>query len=206
MKLIKRYANRKLYDTERSCYVTLDEIADMVRDGDELRIIDNRSGEDLTRVTLAQIVLEDEKRDKKILPLQTLRMLIEQPGEMIARLGRPVVEFREQTQQQMERLKRRAGAQQEEIVAPMREFVEGAQRSFDELQSRVDERLKDTVDALTHVPDLAAELNRVVARLERVERELCDTNARLARAERQLRASTRDLPDARATTLPGPRT
>ena len=54
MKTIKRYANRKLYDTERSSYVTLDEIAEMVRTGEDLEIVDQKTGEDLTSVTLTQ--------------------------------------------------------------------------------------------------------------------------------------------------------
>ena len=60
-KIVKRYANRKLYDTERSCYVTLDDISQMIKAGDEVRVIDNKSGEDLTSVTLAQIIFETEK-------------------------------------------------------------------------------------------------------------------------------------------------
>ena len=57
-KVIKRYANRKLYDTEQSTYVTLDEIEQMIKDGEELKIIDNKSKEDITHVTLAQILFE----------------------------------------------------------------------------------------------------------------------------------------------------
>ncbi len=58
VKIIKRYTNRKLYDTVESRYVTLDEIAAMVKAGAEVKIIDNRSKEDLTTVTLAQIIFE----------------------------------------------------------------------------------------------------------------------------------------------------
>ena len=61
-KIVKRYANRKLYDTERSCYVTLDDIAVMIRSGEEVTVVDNKSGEDLTSVTLAQIIFETEKK------------------------------------------------------------------------------------------------------------------------------------------------
>ncbi|MEZ4271936.1 MAG: polyhydroxyalkanoate synthesis regulator DNA-binding domain-containing protein [Myxococcota bacterium] len=61
-KIVKRYANRKLYDTERSCYVTLDDIATMIKVGDEVQVIDNKSGEDLTSVTLAQIILRRRRR------------------------------------------------------------------------------------------------------------------------------------------------
>src|SRR5262249_11748109 len=61
-KVIKRYTNRKLYDTVESRYVTLDEIAQMIKGGAEVKIIDNRSKEDLTSVTLAQIIFEEEKK------------------------------------------------------------------------------------------------------------------------------------------------
>ena len=70
-KIVKRYANRKLYDTERSCYVTLDDIALMIRAGDEVKVVDNKSGEDLTSVTLAQIIFETEKK-KSFMPRRAL--------------------------------------------------------------------------------------------------------------------------------------
>ena len=60
-RLIKRYANRKLYDTQESRYVTLQQIAEFIREGHDVRIVDNRSKEDLTNVTLAQIIYEEEK-------------------------------------------------------------------------------------------------------------------------------------------------
>ena len=70
-RLIKRYANRKLYDTRDSRYVTLQQIAEFVRRGDDVQIIDNKSKEDLTNVTLAQIIYEEEKKggEGKRLPL-----------------------------------------------------------------------------------------------------------------------------------------
>ena len=57
-RLIKRYGNRKMYDTKASRYVTLDGVTELVRAGEDLRIIDNDSGEDLTAVTFAQIIYE----------------------------------------------------------------------------------------------------------------------------------------------------
>lgn len=172
MKLIKRYTNRKLYDTERSCYVTLDEIAEMVRDGEEVKIIDNKSGDDLTTVTLAQIVFEEEKRDRRMLPLQTLRLIIQAPGDFIQRLSRPMQDFGEQTRQHVDRFKKQAEVQQENLVAPLREFIESVQRNIDEMQARLDERMKDTVDALTHVPDLSGDIEQLRDRLEAVERDV----------------------------------
>ena len=71
-KIIKRYSNRKLYDTERSCYVTLDEIALMIREGENIQIIDKNSGEDLTSVTFAQIIFEAEKKQSFMQPFHLI--------------------------------------------------------------------------------------------------------------------------------------
>ncbi len=69
VRVIKRYANRKLYDMGDSSYVTLDEIARFIRDGEDLRVIANKTREDLTAVTLPQIVFEAEKKKHRVLPL-----------------------------------------------------------------------------------------------------------------------------------------
>src|SRR3954452_18461285 len=82
-KVIKRYTNRKLYDTVESRYVTLDEIAQMIKAGAEVKIIDNRSKEDLTSVTLAQIIFEEEKKRSQM-PLGGLREIIQDGGEAVA--------------------------------------------------------------------------------------------------------------------------
>lgn len=72
---IKRYSNRKLYDTHDSRYVTLEHLARMVRAGDEIRVVDNNSSQDLTAATLAQIIFEEEKKSPK-LPIEALRRII----------------------------------------------------------------------------------------------------------------------------------
>jgi len=74
--LIKKYGNRRLYDTAGSRYVNLDDLAALVRAGKEVRVIDAKSGRDLTRVTLTQIITEDAKDKPTGLPLELLRQLI----------------------------------------------------------------------------------------------------------------------------------
>src|SRR5262245_35962220 len=85
-RVIKRYANRKLYDTQRSKYVTLDQIADMIRSGEDVKIVDNNSKEDLTTITLAQIIFEEEKKQKSFLPLGAMKNIIQSGGERIEEL------------------------------------------------------------------------------------------------------------------------
>lgn len=82
-KVIKRYQNRKLYDTQDSCYVTLEDIRDMIKMGEDVRVIDNATKEDLTSVTFAQIIFEEEKKRKGILPLNTFKQIIATGGEAI---------------------------------------------------------------------------------------------------------------------------
>lgn len=74
--LIKRYSNRKLYDTQESRYVTLEELEEMIRAGKEIRVLDAATGEDLTSVTLAQILLESERTHRGALPTTFLHQLI----------------------------------------------------------------------------------------------------------------------------------
>ena len=76
MVLIKKYENRRLYDTSNSRYVNLDEIAGFIRKGKLVQVVDAKTGEDLTRVTLTQIITEDAKDKPTGLPLELLRQLI----------------------------------------------------------------------------------------------------------------------------------
>lgn len=76
IRLIKRYESRKLYDTEESRYVSLDEIANWVRSGQEVKIVDNASSEDVTAQTLTQIILEEGRNGRSKIPTHVLRDLV----------------------------------------------------------------------------------------------------------------------------------
>ena len=73
---IKKYANRRLYDTESSSYITLDRLAEMVREGREFEVVDAKTGEDITRTVLTQIIVEEEARGSTMLPVKFLKQLI----------------------------------------------------------------------------------------------------------------------------------
>ncbi|MCZ6639711.1 MAG: polyhydroxyalkanoate synthesis regulator DNA-binding domain-containing protein [Candidatus Dadabacteria bacterium] len=73
---IKKYSNRRLYDSTNKRYVTLDNIASLIREGSEIKVIDSQSGEDISKVILIQVILESEKNKEDILPVSFLHMLI----------------------------------------------------------------------------------------------------------------------------------
>ena len=74
--IIKKYANRRLYDTSASRYVTLDHLRDLVKSNTDFKVVDAKSGEDLTRGVLAQIIFEEESKGANLLPVEFLRQLI----------------------------------------------------------------------------------------------------------------------------------
>jgi polyhydroxyalkanoate synthesis repressor PhaR len=82
-RIIKRYGNRKLYDVEASAYVSLEDIAGLIRKGETVEVLDNVSGDDITAQTLTQIVLEEGKRGRGVLPTEMLHDVLRRGGKVI---------------------------------------------------------------------------------------------------------------------------
>ncbi len=174
-KVIKRYTNRKLYDTVESRYVTLDEIAEMVKQGVEVKIVDNRTKEDLTSVTLAQIVFEEEKK-KNQLSLSVLREIIRRPSESLGEF------INTQVTPRVESLKNEASArldkvlgrenQPEEPITPAA-LLQQSQKTVEAWQHKIDERVKTVLEGvLGSLPALGRDLNTLVQRIESLEKKI----------------------------------
>lgn len=106
MRVIKRYSNRKLYDTATKQYITLDQIAELVRQSKDLQVIDNDTGDDLTTLTLTQIILEQEKKNKEFLPRSVLSALVEAGGKPLSTLRQHLetpLDFLRQVDEEIER-------------------------------------------------------------------------------------------------------
>lgn len=91
MPIIKRYPNRKLYDTEAKRYVTLENIAQMIQTGRDVQVIDHETGEDLTNLTLSQIIFEQEKRGSGLLPRSLLTNLVRAGNDTIDQVRRTLL-------------------------------------------------------------------------------------------------------------------
>ncbi|MBA92684.1 MAG: hypothetical protein CMJ43_18580 [Phyllobacteriaceae bacterium] len=103
MKIIKRYQNRKLYDTHESSYVTLDEIAKMIRNGEDLRVIDNKTKNDITAATLTQLLYESERRSKTQPSVDLLKEIIRHgdgsfSGYIQSKLSTEIARFDQETE------------------------------------------------------------------------------------------------------------
>jgi polyhydroxyalkanoate synthesis repressor PhaR len=172
-RVVKRYSNRKLYDTKDSRYVTLLQIAEMVREGEEVQIIDNNTKEDLTEVTLAQIIYEEQKSQSRSVPLQTLKDLLHTRTEKV------LSGLREGP---IGRLIPAKDAEKEKVVEPepprapeppqsKSSLAQQARETLDDWQKKVDERIR----ALVPTPpwqQLQQELQRLNARVDELEKKL----------------------------------
>ena len=170
-KVIKRYTNRKLYDTVESRYVTLEEIAAMIKAGAEVKIIDNRTKEDLTSVTLAQIIFEEEKKTSKV-GLETLRGLIRQGGEVAQRL---VEGTGAELRGRVEAVRAAATQRVQSFIQTgdrAKELVQASQEAVAGLQRKVDERVRAAMEGMSNLGEVKRALDDLSRRIEGLEKKL----------------------------------
>lgn len=210
---IKRYSNRKLYDLKESRYVTLQEVAAFLQEGFEVQILDNKTKEDITAVTLTQILYEQEKARKSSLPLATLKGIIASSGELLQKkltspvkayrkeAEKTVMSLREEAEKKVTNLREQAERHMGKLMAGPREMGEEAraivqevthstQTVLDEFTRSIDERFKHLMRFSRQAekePDAISELVRKTERLE----------ARIAELEQQLSQARKPAPRPR---------
>lgn len=172
-RLVKRYGNRKLYDTERSRYVTLEDIGSFVKAGEDVKVIDNDSGEDLTAVTFAQIILEEERRQSGFLPVQILRKMIQQGEVAMAGIVGRVDDAISKAREGVQELAESAAPTGKRILD---DLLAAPKARLDSLQQKIDERVQESVDRLRALP---ADLQKQVQRIEQSIRDLEERFARM---------------------------
>ncbi len=190
-KVVKRYANRKLYDTERSCYVTLDDIAGMIKNGDDVRVVDNKSGEDLTSVTLAQIIFEAEKK-ASFMPLTLLRNLIQQGGDTLGEIARESVdkvqakasEIKEQAEKLRQDLgeklggvigrrgDKKSGRADDTRARVLGDLVKSTKTALEDLKKGFEEKVEGSVGTMQRYAHLGKDMDEIRKRLETLEQRL----------------------------------
>ena len=196
-RIIKRYANRKLYDTEHSRYVTLDQIHEMIRNGDDVKIVDNKTKEDLTTVTLAQIIFEEEKKQRSFLPLGAMRNIIQSGGQWFAEAQRRVqsilplpLKRRDGTDDVAEdpgAHDRADGTVDEAMVkkrslASLREWVEHSKQRLDEWQKQVDSKIRSAIEGISPFSAVNKDVRALADRIADLEAKLRDLEVNEAAA------------------------
>src|SRR5689334_4812499 len=187
-RIIKRYSNRKLYDTQGSTYVTLLQIAQMIREGEEVQIIDNATKEDKTDVTLALIISEELRTKPRAVPLSTLKALIRHGGERILSqlrggpIGRliPTGPGADETGATLDR----SGDDTAPVTPPMDPALEdelaaasepprgGIRATLEHWQTQIDERIRTVLPNFAAFRDLEQAVKRLNQRLDALEKRV----------------------------------
>jgi polyhydroxyalkanoate synthesis repressor PhaR len=168
-RVIKRYSNRKLYDTKDSRYVTLQQIGEMVRSGEDVQIIDNKTKEDKTEVTLALILSEDLKSKPRSVPLGALRSMLSslQKGP----LGR-LIPGGDDEEPEEPPPETPPAAEERTARERLNALVESSRAGLAELQQTLDERVKAVVPGVRLITELRAEVEALNKRIAVIEKKL----------------------------------
>lgn len=189
--LIKRYANRKLYNTDTSRYITLKGIAELIEQGEDVRVIDNETGEDITSVALSQILVDNE-RSQRAVPRTLLSDLIQKGGDALyGALKRGVGDAQENIGEFQKSVRRAIRAREEE-AARWRDVIGDAREEWDDRMQGIVERVFKALDLprRSDIEALNENLERVAQALERLEtggaetREPAPASPRPAASER----------------------
>ena len=189
--VVKKYANRRLYNTESSSYITLDTLADMVRQGRDFVVYDAKTGDDITRSVLTQIIVEEESKGSNLLPTGFLRQLIGYYGDSMQSV---VPRYLEQALTTFAR-------QQEQVRLTMKQTVGNFFPFGIEEVSRqnmaVIERAMSLFSPFYHPPDGSAPRPAAT-----VQEELSALRDEVANLQRQLAEAQQTAPGSSTSTVP----
>ena len=189
-RVIKRYTNRKLYDKQESRYVTLEEIARLVREGEDVAVIDNETEEDLTAVTFAQIILEEEKRKTNFISVPFLRKLIRSGEARVQDFSEAIGDLTEKAGERVREVMEGSGKAIGESLSFLDEILESPQKRLEAMR----ERARRSVERLSMSPVVRRELERIVQSLRTLEEAITRINEEGRRQEGES-AAERDQGD-----------
>lgn len=173
--VIKKYANRRLYNTATSSYVTLDYLSEMVKNGEEFVVYDAKSGEDITRSVLTQIIFEEENKGTNLLPIQFLRQLIKFYGDNLQSFLPSYLEM------SMDAFARN----QEKLRAHIREAF-GAAPGFQMFEETARQNMVLFEQAMKMFTPMGGVFNPAVDKASSDSEDISELKAQLAALQRQL--------------------
>lgn len=177
IRIIKKYQNRKLYDTQDSCYVTLDGIAKMIRDGEEIVVIDNNSKEDVTALILTQVLYEQEKTNQSVLPVAILKNIIKSGSNNLFEFMERFIlgaldahlKAREELKLHVERLSKKGELTTEEAHTLLNQIQTVSTAHQDLIDKKIDQKLTEKLGTVIPATQLDTEFASLTKRLQALE-------------------------------------
>lgn len=174
--LIKRYQNRKLYDTRNSMYVTLEDIAKRIKAGEDVQVLDNRTKNDITQVILTQIIFEEGKRNHSLLPLNLLKRIIQDGGGTLREFVEKTIDTgmssfskaRDEAERVFDKIK-------DELTPDVdTTIIKDVINRTEDLKKNINERIRTTVENVAHVPTLQNEIRNLRKKITFLEKKLTE--------------------------------
>ncbi len=158
MRTIKRYRNRKLYDTKQSRYITLVGLGELLQQGEDIRVIDAKTHKDITGTVLTQVLLKQQRNDGIPVALARLRELLHTS---------------------VQRLSTEAEKTVQRPISEVRQFLENTVGTFEEIQSMVDERMDTMLDTIKQLSPVQRDCKVLKDRLADLEKRVAQLEKRL---------------------------
>ncbi len=186
VRIIKKYQNRKLYDTKDSCYITLEDIAGLIRKGEEISVVDNRTKNDVTSIILTQILVDQEKSAKSILPLTMLRDIIQRGhGSLFEFIQRYVLlgidsetERRSEAERYIDRLVVRGDLNKAEGKNLLKEVLEASEQGNADFDQFIGERVTTTLRETSKLAEIEQNISALTSKLHWLEQKIGEFEGR----------------------------
>ncbi|MBN8555112.1 MAG: hypothetical protein J0L93_06695 [Deltaproteobacteria bacterium] len=177
IRIIKKYQNRKLYDTQDSCYVTLDGIAKMIREGEEIVVIDNNTKDDVTALILTQVLYEQEKTNQSVLPVSILKNIIKSASNNLYEFMQKFIlgsltstaKTLEEMQIHIDRLVKKGELNSQEGAALINQIRAATSAHQENLDQKIEAKLEKHLTSVKANPEVSTEFQAIANRLTTLE-------------------------------------
>jgi polyhydroxyalkanoate synthesis repressor PhaR len=175
VKVIKKYKNRKLYDMDESRYITLNEIKEIMKRGEEVQVIDGTTGEDITSVILTQIIHSEEKKER-FLPQEGLKWLLKYGGDALGEVISNIQNIRKEAENRIKRFVRKSKE------SPSEEIKKFLVEAVSEIEENLNNFFKKNINNLLPV---SGENKKILSEIEKIKKRIEQMEKRILNLERK---------------------
>lgn len=184
MKIIKRYKNRKLYDTDASRYVTLSDINKMIKEGIDVKVVDNDTGEDITSLVMTQVIHTEEKK-KRFLPQDGLKWLLKHGEDAFAEFINNIQQIRKEAERQFQKFMKGGKGKDDDRTRHIGDVMSSYLKSIEEFQKKAEKNIENLLDRVGSLINLPREIIDIGKRIKKLEDEVKNLKRKIVELEKR---------------------
>ena len=179
---IKRSANRKLYDTENSKYITISDIIEMIQDNKEIKVIDNTTQEDITGVIMAQVLLKIEQKEKYKKTdgaKRGIKALIQNSGDSLTNY---INKTKTTIKNEIDKIIKKSESELNDLIKQFQQFYDSSSNLIESIPKRIDEKVKESINNIFPVQKMK-EFEELIKRTEELEKRVSFLEKKLSKSK-----------------------